>query len=616
MIKRIIVENFMAHKSAVLDLAEGVTVITGPNNVGKSALVEAIRSAAQNPSQSKHAIRHGEKSATVRIEMGSGEIVEWERNERTAVYRVLTPGEQPGAYETETYAKFGRTPPDDVRAILRLDPVDAEGVIIDIHIGNQRYPIFLLDQAGSQAAAFFAASTEAVYLLRMQQALKARTDRNKFRKKELARKCKEIERELGLYAPIEAIGPMLEQAEVTFRQIVEYKRTMPILNDFISNMDEVLSRYYIKTMAASALELLSNPPVLCETAVLDRLIDDLESSLLLHERIGLRHGAFGGLRQTPVLHDVSDLHGVIIFMAKCTTDLEGASVRTDVLEKAAAPPILDNVLSLDALLRELGANTLRMELALGNLRALESLYPPHALTDTGGLAVFIDSYTETTRLHAECKERSHALSQMEQVPELSEIEDLALIIKSLDDGVRGLDHALAKGHALHWITAPAELSDTDDLQSLIDHLVGCEEGLFKCESACTAMTQIQSPPDIKELAVLDSLIDDLSGLDHRRVRVEMFKRTLDAVVPTPDLHRLELVDDLLQQIARMEEGLARLEQSRRVNEQLRRLKLREIEQAISEAGVCPFCGHMMDVTHFLEGMHVGGAFVRSESGPL
>jgi DNA repair exonuclease SbcCD ATPase subunit len=96
----------------------------------------------------------------------------------------------------------------------------------------------------------------------------------------------------------------------------------------------------------------------------------------------------------------------------------------------------------------------------------------------------------------------------------------------------------------------------------------------------------------------------------------MFKRTLDAMVPTPDLHRLEQFDDLLQQIARMEEGLARLEQVQRMNEQLRKLKLREIEQVISEAGVCPFCGHMMDVAHFLEGVHAGSAFVRSGSGPL
>jgi predicted ATP-dependent endonuclease of OLD family len=49
MIKRIKIKDYMAHEDTDLELGPGVTVLTGPNSSGKSAVVEALRSVAQNP---------------------------------------------------------------------------------------------------------------------------------------------------------------------------------------------------------------------------------------------------------------------------------------------------------------------------------------------------------------------------------------------------------------------------------------------------------------------------------------------------------------------------------------------------------------------------------------
>ncbi len=105
------------------------------------------------------------------------------------------------------------SPPDDIRRLLRLDLVETESGAVDIHIGNQRYPIFLLDQTGSQAASFFAASTEAEYLLRIQQALKTRTDRARSKRKELLQECAELEAALEHFSPLTALESDLTAAE-------------------------------------------------------------------------------------------------------------------------------------------------------------------------------------------------------------------------------------------------------------------------------------------------------------------------------------------------------------------------------------------------------------------
>jgi DNA repair exonuclease SbcCD ATPase subunit len=140
MIKSITLENFMSHQATRIELAPGVTVITGLNNVGKSALVEGVRSLVQNPSQ-KYSIRHGAKQAVVRLELDFGEIIEWVRTDRTAYYRLLRPqaNGQEGACDPEEYRKIGLTVPEDIQTLLRLGRVETETGDIDIHIGSGSY---------------------------------------------------------------------------------------------------------------------------------------------------------------------------------------------------------------------------------------------------------------------------------------------------------------------------------------------------------------------------------------------------------------------------------------------------------------------------------------------
>ena len=80
MIKRIILKNFLAHADTVIELGAGMTVLTGPNNSGKSSVVEALRCIATNPLP-KHFIRHGAKVARVELEMDDGVRVAWIRKE-------------------------------------------------------------------------------------------------------------------------------------------------------------------------------------------------------------------------------------------------------------------------------------------------------------------------------------------------------------------------------------------------------------------------------------------------------------------------------------------------------------------------------------------------------
>ena len=109
MIKKLILRDFMAHSHTELEFGPGMTVLTGPNNSGKSAIVEALRCVATNPAPYNF-IRHGAKEARVVVELDSGHKVEWLRRKAYAMYYLHAPGEE----EPREYAKFGRTPPEEI----------------------------------------------------------------------------------------------------------------------------------------------------------------------------------------------------------------------------------------------------------------------------------------------------------------------------------------------------------------------------------------------------------------------------------------------------------------------------------------------------------------------
>ncbi len=159
LIRRIRLINFMSHDDTVINLADGLTVLTGPNNCGKSAVVAALQILCHN-GPSNHVIRHNEKECSVTVDTDDGHTIEWRRTKLSPKYII----------DGEVFDRLGRSgTPDILHQILRLPKVKVSaGEAFDIHFGEQKSPLFLLDKPTSQAAQFFAASSDAASLIEMQ----------------------------------------------------------------------------------------------------------------------------------------------------------------------------------------------------------------------------------------------------------------------------------------------------------------------------------------------------------------------------------------------------------------------------------------------------------------
>lgn len=349
MITRIILENFMAHELTELELGPGINALTGPNNTGKSAIVEGLRCVATNPVP-RHYIRHGAKEARVTVEIEDGTRVVWIRKKRSSGYELWAPG----AEEPEEYWRFGRKPPEDVLAALRLDLVELEtGAEVDVHVGNQRDPVFLLNQPGSNAAAFFAASTESAHLLAMQNLLKRRTLDAKRTEKDLEERLGRIAGELDLFSPLPGIELRVETVRELEATAKELQKTIPELEQTLEASKNVSELLVAADQTTNVLKPLSSPPDLNDTKHLDatigqlKYLEDALSTTREHSQ------KLAELRSMPTTHDTGSLARLTDLMDQNEQALKKAVEKSSVFSELSEPPQPESTQPLSVLLDQI-----------------------------------------------------------------------------------------------------------------------------------------------------------------------------------------------------------------------------------------------------------------------
>lgn len=409
MIKKILLKNFLAHKETEIELGPGMTVLTGPNNSGKSSIVEALRCIATNPLP-KHFIRHGAKQARVELEMDDGVRVAWIRKKATAWYEVLRPGEE----EWEVYAKFGRNTPEDILNILRLNQVPLEGgKSLDVHIGNQRNPIFLLDQPSSVAAQFFASSSEASHLLAMQTELKNRVRAAKREKKFQQQKLDEISNELDELQTLPDVNLKLEAARELKGKMDLLEKEIPAVEGFLQRKGEL--EKYKATLGAREKELaeLQEAPQLFPSAPLERVVSGMQNLRAQGQNLKVRSESLGGLQAPPELFPGQQLETHLARQNQLSLAEENQAARRKLLEPLAAPPQLEDVSALSATISNVSRNHVSREKILGRAAVLDPLNEPPELHDLSPLMHVMNNLDAMRKTQADAQVRLTGLEQSE-----------------------------------------------------------------------------------------------------------------------------------------------------------------------------------------------------------
>lgn len=368
--------NYRSHADSFIALSPGVTVLTGRNNIGKSAVIDALRAVAYGEG-SDDAIRHGQDACQVEIDAGDKRLV-WTRSRKgnpKEMYATQTPA---GDLQREEARSRGDVPSwfsDDLG--LRL----LGG--IDVQIGLQKRPVFLLDEPAAKQAAILSAGKEAEWIDRIFATYKSMVseDNATVRKGE-----DQLSQLIGRKALLPEAHAVQHQVETLVAQDVDIDqggRAAKEAADLLAALSAVAS-----SVAARTPEAVLPAPTLRETAALSVLIEDL--------------------------HAVRQAGEALAPVARLVVP------RT---------PELDPAQELGGLLRELSRVAPLKDIPLPPA----SITPPEPHATEEGRALL----REMAKAQALC-----AIPHAPEVPRSPEIEDLGTLREALDAVRQARDHGL------------------------------------------------------------------------------------------------------------------------------------------------------------------------------
>lgn len=117
MVESVTLSDFQAHEKRRIDFGDGVTTIVGPSDVGKSAIIRALRWVCQNTPQGTAFVRDGAEGAIARA------VVDGHAITRS---RLLN-GENTYMLDGREFKAFGHTVPDPIADVLKVGDINFQG---------------------------------------------------------------------------------------------------------------------------------------------------------------------------------------------------------------------------------------------------------------------------------------------------------------------------------------------------------------------------------------------------------------------------------------------------------------------------------------------------------
>ncbi len=332
MIKRIELANFMSHEHTVIEPADGLTVLVGPNNCGKSAVVAALQILAYNDN-SKYVVRHGQRECSVRVETDDGHVIQWRRKRDSPSYTI----------DGQLYDRLGRGgTPDELDKALRLPKVVTGDRETDVHFGEQKHPIFLLDSSELQAAQFFASSSDASRFVEMQTLHKQKAAAAQRDKCRLETEAAQLNRELESLEPTTEIDDRLRELEQAYAELRDLAECIDQHSQDVAQLRARMQRMARHGAETQALAALPTPPEMLPLGPLVELIQQLQRVQRLADRSAAR-GSLEALAGAPELALVDPLDALLQRLGIAGSAQREAQAIKASLEQLSGPPVMHDL---------------------------------------------------------------------------------------------------------------------------------------------------------------------------------------------------------------------------------------------------------------------------------
>jgi len=269
-LRKIELINVRRHEHTVVPCFPGSTAYIGDNNLGKStALMSALKIVAYGESDDS-VIRHECEEARIVLHLENNQRVEWSRHTKRSpavLYRLYRGDE----LLSEGRPKTRNQAPEWVFDVLGISRVDD----LDIQVGNQKSPVFLLNDSAPRRAQILSVGRESSYLPQLMREYEA----SKAADREIIKQGEATLARLRLRAAymgrvptlVEKLNDLSEKAERAISALESRER----LEGVLSRLEERTKRVAQLTKEVAVLSDLPPAPVLTDTTAMAQLLQRL-----------------------------------------------------------------------------------------------------------------------------------------------------------------------------------------------------------------------------------------------------------------------------------------------------------------------------------------------------
>lgn len=402
MIRKIVLQNFMAHESTELELADGLNVLVGPNNIGKSTIAVALKTLARN-GNSSFVQRHDAKECAVIVTTSEGHTIQWQKK-KSPSYII----------NGEVKDRLGRggTPPE-LDETLRLAPVEFEDKDFEPHFGEQKSPIFLINRPPSQIAQFFSTTSDAERLVAMQRLHQRKKGDAQSQLKFLEDANQELTKQSECLAPVPMLANMVAQLEEDLERISKLDEESAQLLVDLENWKNSSVEASLQNQKLNSLEQLRGLPAFHDEKPLATFLAQVGTAEREYEQTQRLAMQLSKVIAPPAMHPTEPLEQLHEHLERAYRLQTLGAVRSDCLANLVEPPEVLPESSLAHWLNEYEVLLQNTEHSNAQTIELAGLQTPQQPSDTESLQMLIDA------MHSHLQASEALLSSQAKIDEES-----------------------------------------------------------------------------------------------------------------------------------------------------------------------------------------------------
>jgi len=281
-IRSIRMRQFMSHQDTEYKLHPYLTCLIGENDIGKSVLATAIKSVSYNDSSDSY-IKHHTDEAQVLFELSKKRQILWQRfkntnqdNPQKVKYSLFVDSNLiTSEFNSSEVPKF---------ISKELNILTTED--IDIHVGNQKQPVFLLssDVKPQERAKILSLGKESLIIQKMMENIKTKTRQNKHTVKEGEERYDALNKQLQVLNNIEEL---VEKAEVNKAEYFGLSKQIESINSITSILNQLHDINEIVNLSSCNINIVE--PKLKDSINLESLVKAIDLQINIGQIDNLEH---------------------------------------------------------------------------------------------------------------------------------------------------------------------------------------------------------------------------------------------------------------------------------------------------------------------------------------